>query len=134
MPLPVAFSDVCYSNILLIRTVWQSQSTWMPYLLVRPWQNAGSSREPREDRDMSEGSLAAARRFPGRQAEIEELTARDEEFRILCNDFADAKTMLSRWEASSSPTRERLCAEYRTLIEDLAAEIEAALGSRIGGQ
>jgi hypothetical protein len=83
---------------------------------------------------MSEGSLAAARRFPGRQAEIEELTARDEEFRILCNDFADAKTMLSRWEASSSPTRERLCAEYRTLIEDLAGEIEVALDSRIGGR
>jgi hypothetical protein len=39
-----------------------------------------------------------------------------------------------QWEASSSPTRERLCAEYRTLIEDLAAEIEAALASRIGGQ
>jgi hypothetical protein len=83
---------------------------------------------------VSEGSLAAARRFPGRQAEIEGLAARDEEFRMLCTDFAEAKTMLRQWEASSSPTRERLCAEYRTLIEDLAGEIEVALDSRIGGR
>ena len=81
---------------------------------------------------MSEGSLAAARRFPGRQAEIEELAARNEEFRMLCTDFADAETALRQWEASSSPTRDRLCAEYRTLIEDLAAEIEVALSSQIG--
>jgi hypothetical protein len=43
---------------------------------------------------MSEGSLAAARRFPGRQAEIEERAARNEEFRMLCTDFADAETAL----------------------------------------
>jgi hypothetical protein len=53
---------------------------------------------------------------------------------MLCNDFAEAKTMLRQWEASSSPTREQLCAEYRTLIEDLAGEIEVALDPRIGGR
>jgi hypothetical protein len=76
---------------------------------------------------MSEGILAAVRRFPGQQSGVEQLAARDEQFRLLCIDFADAEAALRLWEASSSPTRQQLCAEYRMLIEDLADEIETAL-------
>ena len=83
---------------------------------------------------MSEGILAAARRFPGRQSDVEELAARDEEFRLLCIDFADAEAALRHWEASSSPTRQQRCAEYRMLIEDLAGEIETALRALTGGR
>jgi hypothetical protein len=79
---------------------------------------------------MSEGVLAAARRFPDRQLDVRDLATRDEEFRLLCNDFADAETALQQWEASSSPTRHQLCAEYRALVEELAGEIEATLGAR----
>jgi hypothetical protein len=83
---------------------------------------------------MSEGVLAATRRFPGRQSDVEELAARNEEFRLLCIDFADAETVLRHWEASSSPARQQRCAEYRMLIEDLAGEIETALRTYAGGQ
>jgi hypothetical protein len=89
---------------------------------------------PREDRGMSEGILAAARRFPGRQSDVEELAARDEEFRLLCIDFADAEAALRHWEASSSPTRQERCAEYRMLIEDLAGEIATALRTQASGR
>lgn len=81
---------------------------------------------------MCEGVLAAARRFPGRQQDVEELATWDEEFRLLCNDFADAEAALQQWEASSSPTRLQLSAEYRTLVEELAGEIEAVLAARTG--
>jgi hypothetical protein len=83
---------------------------------------------------MSERVLAAARRFPGRQSDVEELAARDEEFRLLCIDFADAETALRHWEASPSQVRQQRCAEYRMLIEDLAGEIETALRSQTRGR
>jgi hypothetical protein len=80
---------------------------------------------------MDENLLAAARRFPGRQAAIEALAATDEEFRSLCADLADAEAARCRWEMSLSPDREPRCAEYRALVDDLAKEIERAL--RLGG-
>jgi hypothetical protein len=83
---------------------------------------------------MSEGVLAAAQRFPGRESEVEELAARDEEFRSLCLDFADAEAALRQWEASISPAQQERCAEYRVLIEDLAGEIETALTILAGGR
>jgi hypothetical protein len=76
---------------------------------------------------MDEGVRAARRRFPARQDSIEALAAGDEGFRSLCADFAEAEGALRHWEGSASPARERLCPEYRTLVEDLAGEIEAAL-------
>jgi hypothetical protein len=76
---------------------------------------------------MDQGAYAAERRFPARKQAIEELAARDEEFRDLCIDFADAEAELQRWEQSTDPKREERCAEYAELVDDLAREIEAAL-------
>ena len=76
---------------------------------------------------MDEGVDAAVRRFPARQAAIEALAARDEEFRSLCADFAEAEVSLRRWEKAPSPVQEKLCSEYRQLVQDLADEIEVAL-------
>ncbi|WP_378946147.1 hypothetical protein [Mesorhizobium sp. ANAO-SY3R2] len=58
---------------------------------------------------------------------IEELAGRDEEFHSLCADLADAEAELMRWESSDHPLREERTAEYRALVGELAAEIEAAL-------
>jgi hypothetical protein len=78
---------------------------------------------------MDEEVRAAVRRFPARQAAIEALAARDEEFRSVCADFADAEAALRRWQVAESPMRERLSPEYRQLVEELADEIEMALNA-----
>ena len=78
---------------------------------------------------MDEEVRAAVRRFPARQAAIEALAARDEEFRSLCADFADAEVALRHWQAAESPMGERLSPEYRQLVEELADEIEMALNA-----
>lgn len=76
---------------------------------------------------MDEALLAAAQRFPGRQRTLEALAARDESFRSLCADFAEARAALQRWQASAAAVRERRCAEYEELIESLAGEIALGL-------
>jgi len=82
---------------------------------------------------MDEDVLAAVRRFPERRWAIKAMAAWDDDFRQLCADLADAEAALRDWEGSSSPDRERRCAEYRDLVEGLAAEIETALEARAGG-
>lgn len=76
---------------------------------------------------MEDGLLAATRRFPARRDAIEALADRDEEFRALCADLAEAEAALRRWAATPSPTGEKRCAEYQDLVVGLAGEIEAAL-------
>jgi len=76
---------------------------------------------------MDKGVVAAKRRFPFRGQAIEERAARDEVFRDLCIDFADAEAELQRWEHSTDQKREQRCAEYQELVDDLAREIETAL-------
>jgi hypothetical protein len=76
---------------------------------------------------MDKGLVAAKRRYPFRGQAIDERAARDEEFRDLCTDFADAEAELQRWEHSMDPKREQRCTEYLELMTDLAREIEAAL-------
>src|SRR4051812_33055058 len=91
-------------------------------------RGAGLTRGTERHRMDDEEVGAAVRRFPARQAAIEALAARDEEFHSLCADFAEAEAALRHWETASSPLREKLCSEYRQLAKDLADEIEAALG------
>ena len=81
---------------------------------------------------MDEGVLAAVRRFPERQRAIEALAARDEDFRSLCADLADAKTALGRWEVSPDAVRDERCSEYRAIVDDLGKEIEAVLDAVAG--
>jgi hypothetical protein len=76
---------------------------------------------------MDHGVLIAIQRFPARQQAIEALAARDEDFRSLCADFAEAQAALCRWGEPSSAVRENLRSEYQTLVEELAGEIAGAL-------
>lgn len=71
--------------------------------------------------------LAAIARFPDRERAVAELAARDEEFLVLCTDLFDAEEALVRWEQTASPLSAIRCVEYRDLIRDLVAEVEAAL-------
>jgi hypothetical protein len=76
---------------------------------------------------MDHGVRAAIERFPMWRRTIEALAARNEDFRSLCEDLAEAQLALRRWEQSSSQVREQRCVEYASLVEDLASEIEDAL-------
>jgi hypothetical protein len=76
---------------------------------------------------MDRSVLPAIARFPDRGHAIEKLARADEDFRSLCADLAAAEAAFVHWKRSSSPVREARCAEYRDLVRDLAAEIEATL-------
>ena len=73
---------------------------------------------------------AAIARFPDRGDAIEEQARADESFRSLCEDLAAAQAALAHWERSASAVREARCAEYRELVGDLVAELEAALNRK----
>jgi uncharacterized protein YdcH (DUF465 family) len=62
-----------------------------------------------------------------RRDEIRQLSARNESFHDLCEDFAIAEAALHRWEKSSGPDRDQRCAEYRELVSELRNEVETAL-------
>ncbi|WP_275782503.1 hypothetical protein [Pararhizobium gei] len=76
---------------------------------------------------MVEDATAAIRHFPDRSRAIADLVVRDESFRDMCADFAMAQAELQKWRASTEPFRERRIGEYGILVEELAAEIAAAL-------
>jgi len=76
---------------------------------------------------MQHAIQAAIAHFPDRGRAIQELAGTDEGFQSLCEDFAAAQAALMHWERSSSSVRDARCAEYRELVRDLAAEIDAEL-------
>lgn len=65
--------------------------------------------------------------FPSRVALIDELAARDENFRDLCDDFATADHVRLNLEKGSTPDRDERLAEYQELVKTLRDEIEATL-------
>jgi hypothetical protein len=76
---------------------------------------------------MDEGVAAVRRRFPAKAGAIDDLATRDDEFREICRDFAEAQSELAKWEGSTEPKREERRREYGELIAGLLSEIEAAL-------
>lgn len=83
---------------------------------------------------MDQNLLVAIALFPDRGHAIEKLARADEDFRALCADLAEAEAALVRWLRSSLPVKEARCAEYRGLVRDLAAELEATLDRSGGSQ
>jgi hypothetical protein len=77
---------------------------------------------------MRDGSFSAIRRFPANRATIEMMIERDEEFRVLCEDLAEAGAALLLWQCQN----ERLIG-CTTLVAGLSAEIKAALASSLIG-
>jgi hypothetical protein len=70
---------------------------------------------------------AAIDRFPGRREAIMDFAARDDDFRSICSDLADAEAALRRCRESKAASHSQLADEYRELSEALASEIETAL-------
>ncbi|WP_160008469.1 hypothetical protein [Rhizobium sp. 18055] len=65
--------------------------------------------------------------FPNRATLINDLAARDGDFRELCNDFATADALRVYWETSSDLKRHARHAEAVELLENLRAEIRGVL-------
>ncbi|ALA18661.1 MULTISPECIES: hypothetical protein [Chelatococcus] len=82
---------------------------------------------------MDQGVFAAVRRFPDRRQSIEELALRDEGFRSICADLAEAERALRLWESSTSANKEERCTEYRTLVACLVDELRAAIDAASNG-
>jgi hypothetical protein len=70
---------------------------------------------------------AAIDRFPDRREAILDFAARDDDFRSICSDLADAEAALRRCRGSEAASHRKLAEEYRELSEELASEIETAL-------
>ncbi|OAV50590.1 hypothetical protein A6U98_10285 [Rhizobium sp. WYCCWR10014] len=80
---------------------------------------------------MDEGVTAVRRQFPARIKAIDDLTARSEDFREICRDFADAQSALQKWNVSTDPKRDERVVEYQELIAELSKEIEGALDASV---
>ncbi|CDM58839.1 MULTISPECIES: hypothetical protein [Rhizobium] len=76
---------------------------------------------------MEKGVEFAKAYFKPRAKAIEELAARSEGFRDLCDDFATASSEKLEWERSSGPDRDERIGEYTELVGSLQIEIEQAL-------
>ncbi|MBY3182345.1 hypothetical protein RWK44_07800 [Rhizobium sp. 25PS6] len=80
---------------------------------------------------MDEGVTAVRRQFPARIRAIDDLSARSEDFREICRDFADAQSALQKWNGSTDPKRDERVVEYQELIAELSKEIEGALDASV---
>ncbi|MGZ2380657.1 hypothetical protein EHI44_16240 [Rhizobium leguminosarum] len=80
---------------------------------------------------MDEGRTAVRRQFPARIKAIDDLSARSEDFREICRDFADAQSALQKWNVSTDPKRGERVVEYQELIAELSKEIEGALDASL---
>ncbi|MEK1893205.1 MAG: hypothetical protein AAAB20_08000 [Rhizobium sp.] len=58
---------------------------------------------------------------------IEELAAREEGFRDMCDDFLTAHDEKLQWERLSAPERDERIGEYQELIDNLRTEIVQAV-------
>jgi hypothetical protein len=74
-----------------------------------------------------EGKRAALRRFPAEARLIEELSARSENFRDMCDELADAERALLATKDLRPDVRNERIAEWTGWIDRLSAEIAVAL-------
>ena len=78
---------------------------------------------------MNEKAGHIRERFKEKSHIIDLLMAKDPEFLSLCEDFDACVKALGYWAESKAPEAEARVNEYRTIIEELEAEINQALVS-----
>ena len=66
------------------------------------------------------------RRYPDHARSIRRLQAKDENFRAICEDHADALRALQYWQAAEHSCEQKT-QEYCQLVEELEEEALAAL-------
>ncbi len=74
-----------------------------------------------------QGFAAALRRFPTHAAQMRTLIARNENFRMLCDDLACIEQALLSVDQMPIDIRDDRRREFTELVDGLAVEIERAL-------
>jgi hypothetical protein len=69
-------------------------------------------------------------RFPELRAEIQKAALQDTRFRTLCEDYGIGVKAFKFWSNSADARATRMTDEYRTLLDELEAEILAELQTR----
>lgn len=77
-----------------------------------------------------EAYSAALRRFPQFEFKICWLMARNEAFRDMCDELAEAELALSMIDRVAPALRQARRAEWQELVDRLVAEVGAALHDR----
>jgi hypothetical protein len=70
---------------------------------------------------------AAVRRFPQFELAIHRLMERDESFRDMCEELAEAESALARVDMVPLALREARRAEWQELVDRLVGEVGAAV-------
>lgn len=83
--------------------------------------------EPMSDGQLRAGEIAVLRRFPAHRRTIEELIARDDDFRDMCEELAEAEMALQAATALPPALCMARQAEWTVAIGRLEAEIARAL-------
>jgi hypothetical protein len=73
---------------------------------------------------------AAVRRFPQHELAAHQLADRDESFRDMCEELAEAELALARVDEAPAALRAARKAEWQEIVGRLAKEIEAVLQER----
>jgi hypothetical protein len=63
------------------------------------------------------------KRFPDHWQSITRLFEQDEDFRVLCIDYADAIEAREKWRGSNDPTAASRVKEYDELMPELESEL-----------
>jgi hypothetical protein len=95
--------------------------------LARIALRQSDSKNARTRMDRHDGFAAAVGRFPHFADTIERLMATDENFRDMCDELAEAQMALLMIEETNAASREIRRAEWQSLIDRLAKEVEAAI-------
>lgn len=78
-------------------------------------------------RSPSSGPARVLERFPEKAVPIRELLLSSLDFRSICDDYAEALNTLAHFRARPDASVRPEVAEYEVLIEELEAELAAAL-------
>jgi hypothetical protein len=82
--------------------------------------------------DRQRAASAAVRRFPQFELAIHRLMDRDEIFRDMCEELAEAELALSRVDLLPPTLSEARRAEWQELVDRLVAEVGAAVTNMDG--
>ena len=94
--------------------------------MVRENTNCAEGME-RGPADRQKAVSAAVRRLPQFELAIHRLMERDESFRDMCEELAEAELALSRVDMIPPILREARRAEWQELVDRLVAEVGAAV-------
>lgn len=83
-----------------------------------------------EEPDSSPDLVLLLTTFPDQEPLIRRIFLEDEHFRSACADYRLAREGLAKFERMNATSPRPECAEYRTLISELEAELRSIMAQR----